>query len=123
MVKRRFGIGFVLILILMTTFSADAGDSEYYVMTYAENQTADYPTTKGAEYFSDLVFERTEGRIKIIVKCDAELGTEMEVLKQLEYGGIDLPEFRFLSYRTGYQNIVYFSFRFCMKTQSICLRY
>lgn len=89
MVKRRVCRSFALILLLMTTFSAQAMDSEYYVMTYAENQTADYPTTKGAEYFSDLVFERTDGRIKIIVKCDAELGTETEVLKQLEYGGID----------------------------------
>ncbi|MGN0353569.1 MAG: TRAP transporter substrate-binding protein [Muricoprocola sp.] len=89
MVKRIFSSCFAMVLLFMTSFSVNAEDSEYYVMTYAENQTIDYPTTKGAQYFADLVYERTDGRIKIIVKCDAELGTEAEVLKQLEYGGID----------------------------------
>lgn len=59
-----------------------------YVFLYAENQTADYPTTLGAERFAQLVEERTGGRIKILVKCDAELGSESEVIKQMRYGGI-----------------------------------
>ncbi len=63
------------------------GDPEF-VLYYAENQTADYPTTLGAERFSDLVYERTGGRIKILVKCDAQLGSESEVIRQMVYGGI-----------------------------------
>ena len=58
------------------------------VLLYAENQTADYPTTMGANYFAELVNERTDGRIKILVKYGAELGSESEVIKQLQYGGI-----------------------------------
>ncbi len=59
-----------------------------FVLLYAENQAEDYPTTMGAKYFSELVSERTGGRIRILVKCDAQLGSEMEVLEQMKYGGI-----------------------------------
>lgn len=60
-----------------------------YVFSYAENQAADYPTTQGANYFAELVEERTEGRIQILVMPEAELGAEKDVLKQLQYGGVD----------------------------------
>lgn len=60
-----------------------------FIFSYAENQTEDYPTTLGAKRFAELVEERTGGRIRIIVRAEAELGTEKEVLQQLQYGGID----------------------------------
>ncbi len=60
-----------------------------YVFSYAENQAVNYPTTLGAEYFSKQVEERTNGRIRILVLPEAEMGDEKEVLKQLQYGGID----------------------------------
>ena len=41
-------------------------------LVYAENQVEDYPTTKGAYEFARLVNERTNGRIKIVVKCNGE---------------------------------------------------
>ena len=59
-----------------------------YVLFYAENQTADYPTTLGAQRFAELVQERTGGRIHIIVESEAKLGAESEVLEQIKYGGI-----------------------------------
>lgn len=60
-----------------------------YVFNYAENQTADYPTTRGANRFAELVEERTGGRIQILVQPEAVLGAEKDVLKQMQYGGID----------------------------------
>lgn len=60
-----------------------------YVFNYAENQAADYPTTLGANRFAKLVEKRTNGRIQILVQPEAELGAEKEVLKQMQYGGID----------------------------------
>lgn len=62
--------------------------SPQYVFLYAENQSEDYPTTQGARKFADLVYERTDGRIKILVKCNAELGSELQVIEQMEFGGI-----------------------------------
>ncbi|MBP5668983.1 MAG: TRAP transporter substrate-binding protein [Lachnospiraceae bacterium] len=59
-----------------------------FVFYYADNQTADYPTTLGGERFAELVYERTDGRIKILIKSDGQLGQEIDVLKQMQYGGI-----------------------------------
>lgn len=60
-----------------------------YVFFYAENQTEDYPTTLGAKRFAELVEEKTEGRIRIIVQAEGEMGAEKEVIQQLQFGGID----------------------------------
>lgn len=68
-----------------------------YVFTYAENQPESYPTTKGARKFSELVYKRTEGRIKINVYTDGELGDEMSVLRQVQYGGIDFARLSVMS--------------------------
>lgn len=60
-----------------------------YVFTYAENQTSDYPTTLGGLRFARLVEERTQGRIRIRVQAQGVLGSETEVIRQMQYGGID----------------------------------
>jgi tripartite ATP-independent transporter DctP family solute receptor len=60
-----------------------------YVLTYAENQAADYPTSRGAEYFAELVKERTDGRIEILVYAGGTLGDEKSVIEQMQFGGID----------------------------------
>lgn len=60
-----------------------------YVFSYAENQTEDYPTTLGAKRFAELVAERTNGRIRIVVEAEGRLGNELDVIQQMQYGGID----------------------------------
>lgn len=44
---------------------------------------------KGAYEFARLVNEKTNGRIKIVVKCNGELGDEKSVIEQLKFGGVD----------------------------------
>ena len=63
--------------------------SPEYVFTYAENQPEGYPTTLAAYQFAELVYERTQGRIKIRVQAGGVLGDEVSVIEQLQYGGID----------------------------------
>lgn len=60
------------------------------ILRYADNQPEDYPTTKAAEYFAQLVEERTQGRILIRVYPNGELGDENRVMEQVQFGGIDL---------------------------------
>lgn len=60
-----------------------------YVFTYAENQTTDYPTTMGGKRFAELVEERTQGRIRIQIQAESVMGSESEVIRQMQYGGID----------------------------------
>ena len=59
------------------------------VLRYAENQPEDYPTTQAATTFADLVAQRTEGRVKILVYSGGELGAEQSVIQQMQFGGID----------------------------------
>ena len=59
------------------------------ILRYAENQPEDYPTTQAALAFADLVAERTEGRVKVVVYSGGELGAEQSVIEQMQYGGID----------------------------------
>lgn len=65
-------------------------EQEHFVLTYAEIQSEDYPTTQSAKYFADLVQVETGGRIEIVVKAGGELGSEHEIMDQVRYGGIDL---------------------------------
>lgn len=60
-----------------------------YVFSYAENQAQDYPTTLGAIKFAEMVEERTEGRIRILVYAEGVKGAEGEVIRQMKFGGID----------------------------------
>lgn len=60
-----------------------------FVLTYAENQAEDYPTTQGAYKFAALVNERTEGKIEIQVNAGGVLGDEKTVIEQMQFGGVD----------------------------------
>ena len=77
---------FVIIIFFVTRKKETVPE---YVFTYAENQTEDYPTTLGALKFAELVEERTGGRIRIQVKAEGVMGSESEVIRQMQYGGID----------------------------------
>lgn len=59
------------------------------ILRYAENQPDDYPTTVAARAFAEKVKQRTEGRVKIAVYSKGELGAEMGVIQQIQFGGID----------------------------------
>ena len=84
--KKLFPI--LLILLLLCGCAAKEPIPEY-VLTYAENQPANYPTTLGAKYFARLVEKRTGGRIVVDVRWDGQMGTQKEVVDQLAFGGID----------------------------------
>jgi len=94
--KRKLLIAFLIIFlaamvavaIWLIGFRKPTEKAPEYVFYYADNQTSDYPTTQGDKRFADLVYERTDGRIKIQVKCEAELGSEAEVINQMKYGGV-----------------------------------
>lgn len=82
----------ILLLLLVALCGCAAGEAEpvpEFVLTYAENQPAGYPTVLGAQYFADLVRERTGGKVVIQIKHSGEFGSEAEVLAQMAFGGID----------------------------------
>lgn len=82
------GFCFWLALCLCACSEAETTEPEF-VLTYAENQAQNYPTSLGGERFAELVKERTEGKVIIQVKYAGEYGTDEEVVSQMQFGGID----------------------------------
>lgn len=64
--------------------------AEPIVLTLANNLSSDSCTTTAIEWFADRVEERSEGRIRIEVYNDSELGDSLSCLEQLQYGSIDM---------------------------------
>ena len=93
MKKKGYMLGICLILLMQTMGCGLGQDNENavpeFVLTYAENQPEDYPTTKGAYYFAELVNERTCGKVKIRVRANGVLGDEQDIVSQVRFWGID----------------------------------
>jgi tripartite ATP-independent transporter DctP family solute receptor len=70
--------------------AAPAASGQKMVLRYAENQVKDYPTTKAAVKFGELVKDKTKGRITVEVYDSAQLGDEKSVIEQIQFGGIDM---------------------------------
>ncbi len=75
------------------------------VLRYADNQPEDYPTTKAAQHFAQLVEERTQGKICIRLYCNGELGNENQVLEQVQFGGIDMARVSVGTFAESYSEI------------------
>lgn len=89
---KRFIVGvLVLVMLLASCHAPDTNEPKpELILRYADNQPEDYPTTEAARYFAQLVEERTEGKILIRVYPNGELGGENSVIKQVQFGGIDM---------------------------------
>ena len=59
------------------------------VLRLADNQPDNYPTVVGDLEFARLVAERSNGRIKIEVYNNGQLGDEKSAIEQVQFGGID----------------------------------
>jgi len=88
--KKLCLIVFCICLVFSLTACAEQENTEpEYVLTYAENQAQNYPSSLGGERFAQLVKERTEGKVVIQVKYAGEYGTDEDVVSQMRFGGID----------------------------------
>ena len=87
--RRTFLAGMGLAALQLAGCAAQPQTVPDYVLTYADNQPAGYPTTQGAQYFADLVQQRTGGKVVIQVKANGEYGAEQQVWEQLAIGGVD----------------------------------
>mgnify|MGYP000361550930 CR=1 FL=1 len=60
--RRTFLAGLGFAALQLAGCSAKPQTTPDYVLTYADNQPAGYPTTQGAQYFADLVQQQTWGQ-------------------------------------------------------------
>ena len=93
--KKVLALAGAAVIVFLTGFSifyVNQKENEVipdFVLTYAENQASDYPTTLGGAYFARLVNERTGGKVEIRIYDNSVLGDVVSVMNQLQYGGID----------------------------------
>lgn len=59
-------------------------------LTLANSLSADHPTSAALQQFADEVKERTDGEVTIQLFLNAVLGSEREVLEQLQNGAVDM---------------------------------
>ncbi|MFI5627191.1 TRAP transporter substrate-binding protein [Nocardioides sp. NPDC051685] len=68
--------------------SGGGGDSLTFKL--AETHPDDYPTTLGDKKFAELAEKYTDGRIKIQVYPNAQLGEESDAIEQVQMGSIEM---------------------------------
>ena len=95
--KRLFFLTAAAVLCLIAASCGSASDgfdgrmAEPSITLLLKNNLPDESiTTKAVEWFSEQVEERTEGRVKIEVLNNADMGDGRACLEQLQYGGTDI---------------------------------
>jgi len=64
-------------------------DATKLTLRLADTLASDHPTVVGDQKFADLVSERSNGRIKIEVFPNSQLGEEKATIEQVQLGAID----------------------------------
>lgn len=64
-------------------------DNKKLIFRLAESRCSEHPSTKATKKFVELVEERTNGEIEIIICDSSSLGNETNITEQIEFGGID----------------------------------
>jgi len=87
-----------LVIVLMFAFSAllaGCGSStpapaakKEVLLKAADNQPEDYPTVLGLKYMAKLLDEKSQGRVKMQVYANAQLGGEKETIEMTQLGTI-----------------------------------
>ena len=82
----------VIVSLLVAPVFAQGGKEEatkQIVLRLADNQPIGYPTVLGDEEFARLVELYSNGRIKVEVYPQGQLGDEKSAIEQVQFGGID----------------------------------
>ncbi len=63
---------------------------EQIIITYADNRNDTHPSVIASREFAEKVFEKSEGRIKVEVHANGELGSEIATMEDLLDGKIQM---------------------------------
>jgi len=84
---RSMKVVIILMMIGLLTLGLSASASEKtYELTYSNTDSAENPISLGAYKLAELVESRSNGRLKIIVLPNSELGNETEQYKSVRLG-------------------------------------
>ncbi|WP_042460668.1 TRAP transporter substrate-binding protein [Neobacillus dielmonensis] len=66
-----------------------ASEGKTYTFRLADTHPDNYPTVLGDKKFAELVNEKSDGRIKITVFPNSQLGDEKSVIEQVQLGAVE----------------------------------
>ena len=128
--KRLFFLTAAAVLCLIAASCGSASDgfdgrmAEPSITLLLKNNLPDESiTTKAVEWFSEQVEERTEGRVKIEVLNNADMGDGRACLEQLQYGGTDIVRQMFRLWEIMLRNLMYWECRIFMRIRNISGRF
>lgn len=90
--KNIFKMGLLgAVALSMSIFSTETiASQKQYVMRFAHVVRPTTAKGMGAEKFAQLLEERTNGRIKVEVYPDSQLGTDQEITEQMQMGTVQM---------------------------------
>ncbi len=86
---KKLGI-LLLIAVLALSVSNVFGAKDTIVLKAGHNGTTDFPYHTGLEYMAKEVAEKTNGRVKIQIYPNAQLGDQRQMVEGLRLGTIDM---------------------------------
>jgi TRAP-type transport system periplasmic protein len=90
---KRLGLLLLVLLVTVSIFAGGQDESEgneVITLKYAHMNTPDGVAGKQAQYFADLIGEKTDGSIIVEVYPSSQLGTLQELAEMLSNGTIDI---------------------------------
>jgi TRAP-type C4-dicarboxylate transport system substrate-binding protein len=93
---KRFWIILILLTLVIISgckkenYGLEPKPKEQIILRLADVYNTDYPSTLGGKRFTQLLEKRTNGRIKVRLFDNGELGDELSAIEQVQFGGIDL---------------------------------
>lgn len=73
-----------------TNGDSKGNDDSEYVIKFAHVVSATTAKGKAAEKFGELIEERTDGRIKVEIYPDSQLGSDREIIEQMQSGTVQM---------------------------------
>lgn len=122
---KRGVLFFLILCISITTISSSSAKeiqdkNDTIILRYAELRSKTHPLSLVSKYFAKRVLEESDGRIKIKVYYDGQLGSNQDVLTQLQFGGIALGRVSLLELSELVKSIQYdFSYLILQDNESI----
>lgn len=80
----------VAILLLASCGTSTSSDDEQIVWKFSFDNKIDHPWGKTAQKFANLVEKRTDGRIKVKLYPNGQLGGETDIINQIQSGAVDM---------------------------------
>lgn len=88
--RRKRLIGMITAVCMLFCLFGCGRSDEQTILLMADVQEGEHPTAIACDKFAEMVYDRTDGRIKIEVYHGDVLGSEAEQMQQIKAGGIDL---------------------------------